>query len=214
MRGISQHWTRLSKGWRSWAVVVLALLAALGLGYLLAAPLGVGWDAYWSGALPAFAAIAGGVPIALRLAQLGEEGARKRETEAAAARRSLVLEVIRNELRENLDELQGVRAQRPRLLVIPSLKDEVWRALGLGGELRWVDDPELIERLARAYHRISTTTFLEQRMFDPTAGTIVERGTGLTTRARLARMADDQDEHTIAAIDHALAGIKTALRED
>jgi hypothetical protein len=139
----------------------------------------------------------------------GSRGGRR----SAAAR----ARVIRNELQEALDELHGDRADRPRRLVFPFLKTEAWRALADGGELRWIEDPELIGRIARAYHRIESTTTLERAIFDfendPTRKTIHYREGSESPLVELHRWVTGQDEHTIAAITHALDGIDHALTD-
>ena len=87
-----------------------------------------------------------------------------------------------------------------------------WEALSDGGELRWIDDPRLLELLATAYFRIETTRTLERQMleleWDP-----LWRTTGWQTIPKLdpmpevRRFVEVQDEHTIAAIDDALEGV-------
>jgi hypothetical protein len=92
-----------------------------------------------------------------------------------------------------------------------------FRALADGGELRWIEDPELIGRIARAYHRIESTTTLERAIFDfendPTRKTIHYREGSESPLVELHRWVTDQDEHTIAAIDHAVDGIDRARTE-
>jgi hypothetical protein len=194
----------------------LALLVTGLVGWAMARLVGLSDHDYAAGVLPTLVGVIAGLPIALWLIRVGESASRESAAVAARNRRKLVLGVIDHELQEALDQLKGDRARRPRALVIPFLKTEAWRALADGGELKWIEDPELIDRFARAYHRIETTTMIEQAMYaymnnpaTPEAIALYGAGPRLQT---LADTVAEQDEHTIAAIEHALAAIRDALR--
>jgi hypothetical protein len=215
-----QHelWARIGRDDRARSLLLVGVLAPIGValaGWLVASALGLTTHEYLSGIIPTLMGVVAGLPLALWLVRVAEDVGTRRENNAAAARRRLVTGVIRQELEEALAELRGDRAERPRPMIVPFLKTEAWRALADGGELRWVDDPELIARVARAYHRIETTTLLERAIFDyindPVRGTIQFTGAGAVKPLdRLVLWVAGQDEHTIAAIDHALAGIRAA----
>lgn len=198
------------------ALVVVSLIVAL-VGWAVALALGLSTQEYAAGAVPTLVGVVAGIPLALWLIRVGDDVSGQRESEAATTRRWLVLDVIREELQEALDELRGDRSMRPRMFVFPFLKSEAWRALADGGDLRWIDDPELIGRIARAYHRIESTTILERAIFDfendPPRKTIDYSEGSFRPLEELQRWLSEQDEHTIAAIDDALAGIRTDLAE-
>lgn len=168
---------------------------------------------YRDAAVPLALGLIAGVPVAVWLTRLGDRAAEGRERAEARARRRLVLAVIRAELVGDLAELQGARAERPREQIAPYLKAEAWRALSASGELRWIDAPDLLARIARAYHRIDTTTELERVWLDATADPAWLMSTHPPLPDFLGAMRQnvaDQDQHTIASIRHAIAGIDAA----
>lgn len=189
-----------------WAVLIIVIAWPIAL--VAGIPIGD----YLPAIIPTAVGVLAGVPFALWIVRLGGELTAAQAIAEAAARRRTVLGVLTVELADNLEQLRGERSKRPRPDPVPLLRDETWRALADGGQLRWIEDPELIGRLARAYHRIGTTTLLERQILELRSnplwrttswGAIRE----LDPMPPLQAMVEDQDRDTIAAIDHALVSI-------
>lgn len=171
-------------------------------------------DAFGSNFLATVAGIALGVPIAvwLTLREADELGkaARAQEEVRSAARRGEVLVAIRRELAENKTIL-GERSQDgKRNLAVPFLQDEVWAAMSDGGELRWVNDPDLLRQVARAYVFVRTNIFLERRAFE-----IIHypgmRIQGHDPEKRILDYLNNLDHVVTAAMDEAIAAIDSVV---
>jgi len=224
------------------AGLVVALLFALAMVIVLwriAIVLGVS-DDYAGAVLPTLAGVIAGVPFAVWLIRVSDAESRRREAaaaaaaraheeetaardrrreeEAAVARRSAILTVIDDELRRSAAEVCGDRAGPPRQLIMPFLPTDAWGALSASGELRWIEDPTLIAKIANAYHRIGTTNEIERAAFaffnDPVTVSVTWMSAGATPGAKLLQALADQDRHTIAAIDDARAAIHMELHDD
>ena len=81
-----------------------------------------------------------------------------------------VLDLLRSELSLNLD---GIRKRRTpidsggkREVYTQSLQDQLWAAFSDGGELQYVNSPELLAALADAYHNVRHCIMLERKMLD------------------------------------------------
>ena len=96
-----------------------------------------------------------------------ERRALDRTAAAAKARRITVLTLLRDELGRIPDQM-GARQNRP---YPPSdrLVDVMWQSLSSSGELRWIEDLELLRLLATAYDFIAVEVRLEQRWLDARA---------------------------------------------
>jgi hypothetical protein len=92
---------------------------------------------------------------------------RRRVEEARSLARNRLLRTLRADLAGNLDEL--VRRDRSQV-VFPYLRTDVWHALADGGQLELVEDSELLDVLARAYHRIGVTADLERQIWEAVHG--------------------------------------------
>lgn len=131
------------------------------------------FDAFYANFLSTVAGIFFSVPVSLWLAQREasdfEASARRREDAAAARRKRTILRLLRAEIQLNLDnmvERAPTPGIGPREHIIPFLRRSVWDALSDGGELRWVDDPELLGSLSNAYHWIGTNAYLERKHYE------------------------------------------------
>jgi hypothetical protein len=200
---------------RQGALLLVALLvtsAVVAVTFLAGRALGLVGESFTEGVIAVAGGLIATVPLALWLASVDRETAAARERQAAHARRLQVLDVLERELTETREAMTAGRVARPRELLLPGLRREAWTALSASGELRWIEDPELLGRLARAQHRIAETARLEDAWLrfetDPTRATI--RYSGPSAGDRLRSILEDLDGDTIAAIDHALAGIQEA----
>ena len=113
-----------------------------------------------------------GVPIALELNRRHEAAkalqaeAEKRREESE--RRKRILGLLHKEISYNKKELRK-RAEithGERLILMPGLKDGLWRAFSAGGELRWVRDPDLLDAISNAYYYVKVLIYLENQFFE------------------------------------------------
>lgn len=124
-----------------------------------------------------FATILGvvvGIPIAVELSRrqqalenaVGEARKHKEESQ----RREKILSLIRSELAMNRDDLEektkNIQTGGKREVHVNTLREEMWSAFSDGGELHYINDPELLALIAGAYYEIRTTIHLERRFME------------------------------------------------
>lgn len=120
-----------------------------------------------------FATILGvvvGVPIALEISrrqQDAEHLASKAERqEEERNRKQKVLSLLKSELSQNRDDIEGRRINvlsgGKRVVDTDFLRDEMWAAFSHGGELQHVNNPEVLAAISYAYYRIRSNIFLER----------------------------------------------------
>jgi hypothetical protein len=184
---------------------------------------------FFTNFLATVAGVALGVPVAVWLtlqeaarqerlnksqAEAEASAARSKEETKAADRRRDVLVAIRTELTENLVGLEDRRPHGERIFVIPFLMDEVWSAISDGGELKWVNDPEILRQLARSYVFIRLHVYLERQLFELRhyPGPMIASN---DAEVRLIGYFNDRiDEVCRAAIDEALAAIRAVVPDE
>lgn len=184
---------------------------------IVAVSLWVGSGTFREGFMANFVAtIAGiiaGVPIALALAERQRSADLETQAIDAGVRRVAVLRLLCDELAEDRDLLIG-KTDGTRIVEVPFLRSDLWRALADGGELRWIDDVQLIGVIARAYQRVDTTTELERKYFDLThdavAAAVTYAPAGRSPASRVLTYIVDQDERTMAALNVAIDALAGA----
>jgi hypothetical protein len=128
-------------------------------------------------------------------------------------RRCRLLQAIRNDLVSTGEDLDS---RRPRNgTTVPFLGSGLWEAVSAAGQINDIHDPEQLRAIARAYDRIDVTRYLERQVWELTVGTVVSDPITTPLGARPPRpqvgialgVLAEQDEHTKAAIDHALERI-------
>ncbi len=138
-----------------------------------------------------------------------EQRARDREAAATAARRTTVLTLLR-------DELSRIPAQmtnrQERAYPPPNrLVDVFWRSLSSSGELRWIEDLELLRTVATAYDFVAVEADLERRWQEARA----LRGSGIApSETFLANELKSLDRDTWSAVCRAYKAIDAALVRD
>lgn len=179
--------------------IVLVLLALIPLVYGIrywsepANTIGQNTMANW---LATMIGAAVGVLIGLEVYrwQQGQEQNAKEEEENT--HKTQILAAILRELMDNRKALAARREKPPQERSIYlgfRLKDELWKALSDGGELRWIVDLSLLESIADAYHYIKSVVFIEQE---------IVRQTGvLTARIELESGPDVGDKFWSALIE-------------
>ena len=125
-------------------------------------------EAFWLDFLSNFFAtilgIALGLPIALWLDRVARKKS-EREKKAETVRRSFkILTLLQSELQENIGMMSKFHEDVNNNYF--PVRTESWNAFSDGGELQWVDDPEMINHLSIAYARIEQFTFLFEKYID------------------------------------------------
>jgi hypothetical protein len=153
-------------------VAVFVFLVSVGCFLIL--PQSAFRDSYLGNLLATLLGIIIGIPIAWELEKRRQAVQERKDQEAQQQvvrdRKSKVLQRIRGELSIDWDILSAmVNYQRENPLIYhdAGLKDELWSAFCNGGQLQWVDDPEILDAVSFAYHYIKRIKLLEEEYFDP-----------------------------------------------
>ena len=170
---------------RSTLLVLIAVCAILAGALALDPIFHVGQNGYVASLFATFAGVLGGLPLALLVDRKRQEQEEKSRSDAQAIavaealraeqqRVSDVLGLVRSELAED-EAMLDVRTNTPGEVQPPFLRSNVWHALNASGAMIGVP-AALIEQIARAYHRIEATSFVERETFrlslDPLVRTI------------------------------------------
>jgi hypothetical protein len=113
-------------------------------------------EAFLAGVAATVIGLAIGIPatyVVGRIAADADRRARKRE----------LLRAILQELQENETDLHRRIQDDQRGVVLPALSIEVWQAISNSGDLRHLQDVELLAEIARAYSHVAKTRFLEEQ---------------------------------------------------
>jgi hypothetical protein len=170
------------------------------------------WD-FWNNLFATAMGVAIGVPIAFAINRhqaAKEEDRRAGEKETKARK---VKGLLKKELEDDLLSLRGIHGdannsgsrQRVFQRTFP-LKYELWRTFSDGGEIQWIDSPDVLDALATAYHEIIWQAGLQNRLLDIAylVGTIQEervvRQTELFARIQ-------------GSIDRAIISVERAVEE-
>ena len=113
----------------------------------------------------------------------------RRPAEAARARRIAVLSLLRQELGRIPDQMskRQVRNTPP----FDRMTDILWRSFSASGELRWIEDLELLQQIASAYDLLAVEIDLENRWMQARA----VAGSGLVA-------SEDGIANQLTAFDH------------
>ena len=163
--------------WKPWLVGAIAL--CVGVAFAIA----VGPDADFYRSLAAtFIGAALGFLVALyidRLQRTEAERARRatddaseqrekaRESELARDRRVAILSLLRSELGRVPNQM-AARQDRNHL-PNDSLTDILWRSLSASGELRWIQELDLLRQVASAYDLVAVEIEMERRWLEARA---------------------------------------------
>jgi hypothetical protein len=124
-----------------------------------------------------FATIVGvgvGIPIALeinRYQQASQDKAAQEErTRVANERKKRVLEMIRKELHLTKDDLldrgNKIATGGQRHVRLYPLRDNLWVAFLNGGELRYINNPDLLASITEAYFAVRASNAIEKLIID------------------------------------------------
>jgi hypothetical protein len=94
----------------------------------------------------------------------------QQDARAASENKKRVLGFIKSELSYDLSTLKARDGTIPPMELHP-LKSDYWRISGLSGDLRWVEDADLLNLIAQAYFEIESNAAWETRYVEATMGT-------------------------------------------
>jgi hypothetical protein len=186
------------------------------LGQAVAIALNLDVAAVQIGMVATAAGIIAGVPLSIYLAAFSERQARSVAAKERERARSELLTLIRTDLLETLDELVA----RDRSEVVGrALRTDLWTAVSASGELALIGAPSLLASIARAYHFVGTTAYLERQIWEAVHDpekltqriTRDGRDASLEIIRGLIRAECEMDRFTKAAVDVALGELSAAV---
>jgi len=160
-----------------------------------------------------------GVPIGLwinRKQQEEQEKSQKQEQAKKSKERKIkILNMTKNELSFNRDILVDFvndQGQQPGTIYVTGMKDVLWSALSDGGELQWIDDLDLLNKLADAYYHVRALIFLERLYFDPHFDSAVTRdGRNTYAGERVVQNVMNIRPGVLSAVENTINAIDTHL---
>jgi hypothetical protein len=109
-----------------------------------------------------------------------DERDRARELEIARSRRVAVLSLLRTELGRVPGQMGTADRQARNYAPNDLLTDILWRSFSASGELRWIENLDLLQQIASAYDLLAVEIDLEKRWLEARAvagsGTVVSEG--------------------------------------
>ncbi|MBI1802245.1 MAG: hypothetical protein HY259_08215 [Chloroflexi bacterium] len=60
-----------------------------------------------------------------------------------------------------------LQKDRPKIVELAGVKDELWTAISDGGELQWIDDLDLLEHISHSYYFLRAIRLYERTYSDP-----------------------------------------------
>ena len=159
-----------------WVVAVIAL----GSGVMLAIPVAVGAE-FYRALVATYIGAALGFFVALYVDRLqrseddaarrsveaaAEQRARARDAETARVRRVAVLSLLRTELGRVPNQMGTADRQARNFAANDLMTDILWRSLSASGELRWIEDLDLLQGIASAYDLLAVEIDLERRWLE------------------------------------------------
>jgi hypothetical protein len=133
----------------------------------------------------------------------------RNETALAASNKTRVLGFIKDELAYDLSSLKG-RDGSVNLIQLHPLKSDYWRIAGLSGDLKWIENVELLNAIAQAYFEIENNSAWEQRYVEASIGTgstitlNFSNGQSLRPQAFVSSMLSQSYASATSAIEAAL----------
>jgi hypothetical protein len=161
----------------------VAAFIALGIGGVLAIPVAT-QTGFYSALVATYIGAALGFLVAIYIDRLqraedeatrrslqkaAEDRDRDREAEASRARRVAVLSLLRTELGGIPGQMGTAERQARNYAPNDLLTDILWRSFSASGELRWIEDLDLLQQIASAYDLLAVEIDLEKRWLEARA---------------------------------------------
>jgi len=147
--------------------LLLAVVLVFPFGYLyLFHPDKNFWDSATGNWLATLAALIGGIPIALAINRSILRQENLDRSKADRAREKEILSLIREELEFSLNSLfLPDRKGNLTSITIQQYKSDLWDALAAGEELKYINDPALLNRIASAYYALKSAKEIETQAY-------------------------------------------------
>jgi hypothetical protein len=137
---------------------------------------------YWDGAIgnliASLIAVIVGIPIAFEIERWRQEQEERKQKSERTARACTIVSLIRDEMCVNLQRINLVATNPKGAVYVSIVSDEVWRALSSSGEIRWIDNSEVLAEIAMAYYFTSIISKMADDAYDTDNGFNVRYGRG------------------------------------
>jgi len=198
-------WQRARRNWY-WLLFIALVMVAIGYSIYRGNS-----QAYWDGAvgnwLATLLGIIAGVPIALAIERqraAGEEQQRIAEQRVRAIKVSFL---IRDELAYDSNRLAERLKSTTTLPLLP-FKNDLWRALSDSGEIRWIDNPPVLNEIASAYYYVGVVAAIEDKCYQAIRGINPRYDDGTLASQRLLEDARKFDAELSKSISAAITAIE------
>ena len=125
---------------------------------------------FWADLFATFIGVIIGIPIALYIYAFQEMSRREHEKIEEEKRKEKILSAIKNELEFNKDLLTKAKEveieEEGKGLNLVMANVETWKAFSEGGEIQWIKDPKLVNRLANVYYSLKYFNYENEKNFD------------------------------------------------
>lgn len=198
-------WQKVRRNWY-WLVSIMLALLAIAYSFYRKDN-----QAYWDGAIGNWLAtllgIIAGVPIALAIER--QRIAREEQERVAESRERAinVSSLIRDELVHNSNRLAERLSDKTSLPLLP-LKSDLWRALSDSGEIRWIDNPPVLNNIATSYYYVGVVSAIEDKCYQAMRGINPKYPDGTFASQRLLEDARKFDNELSKSISTAIKAIE------
>lgn len=194
-------WGTIRRHWY-WVIVVALIILAIVYSYDRRSS-----QAYWDGAIGNWLAtllgILVGVPIALWIERWRISREERERIYEHNERAKTIAFLIQEELAYNQQRISERIRDKSKLPLAP-LKMNLWKAMSDSGEIRWIENPSMLDGIASAYYFIGIVTSLEDKLYQVLRGINVQYADGTYAAQHIlsdARKFDaDVQKSVVAAI--------------
>lgn len=195
------------KPW-AWGLLVLVILPPLIYSYFRVAEVSY-WDDVMGNLIATLVGVIIGIPFALEINRLIVRQEEKKKLNEARQKNKDILMLIKQELIFNLDRLKD-RQSIPNALQTHPYQVDVWEAFSDSGEIRWISNANLLNRIASAYSAIKIEKSIEQNAYLAAKGAFAFSGTDRALKSiledarRFDKILKANTEHAVKEIDEEL----------
>lgn len=148
-----------------WVVLMVLVLSSLGYIYIFR-PGQNFWDNAISNWLATLAALIGGVPIGLLINRVIQRQESVNRFDADRLKEKEILILIKEELDFSLNSLFITnRKGNATAVALQPYKSDLWDALVAGEELKYIYDPQILNRIASAYYILKVAREIETQAY-------------------------------------------------